>query len=202
MQMTRWLECKEKIFRHEQYIRWQLSGCPHPEKKEWLPPGLELDQLTHMAKHPSTCVSLDQIIQCYGATHFRTALAQYVALANRPQLNAADLEQALWSIHIPLRRFTVWHRIKFICTDSFTGKTTTADSIHARPAARHNAAQWDAQTFPLPGCFDTALVNDGTGKDTGIEGLNFQTDILCWLTSLNQDTMLARYVLYFPCHKR
>ena len=43
MQMTRWLEHKEKIFRHEQYIRWQLSGCPHPEKKEWLPPGLELD---------------------------------------------------------------------------------------------------------------------------------------------------------------
>ena len=55
-----------------------------------------------MAKHPSTRVSLDQIIQCYGATHFRTALAQYVALANRPQLNAADLEQALWSVYIPL----------------------------------------------------------------------------------------------------
>lgn len=88
-----------------------------------------------MAKHPSTRASLDQIIQHYGATHFRTALARYVALANRPQLNAADLEQALWNVHIPLRRFTVWHIIKLLCTDPFTNKITTADFIHSRPAA-------------------------------------------------------------------
>ncbi|KAF8228225.1 hypothetical protein L208DRAFT_1292492, partial [Tricholoma matsutake] len=43
MQMTRWLEHKEKVFRHEQYILWWLYGCPDPEKKEWLPPGLQLD---------------------------------------------------------------------------------------------------------------------------------------------------------------
>ena len=83
-----------------------------------------------MAKHPSTRVSLDQLIHHYGATHFRTALARYVVLANTPQINATDLERALWNVHIPLRKFAVWHRIKFLRTDPFTGKTTVADSTH------------------------------------------------------------------------
>ena len=43
-QMTLWLECKEKIFRHQQYILWQLDGSPEPPAIDWTPPGLELDR--------------------------------------------------------------------------------------------------------------------------------------------------------------
>ena len=102
-----------------------------------------------------------------------------------------------WSLH--RQDHSCWF-YSFIYADLFTGKTTTADSIHVRPAASPQVAQ----TGHLPARFDTALVNDGTGKDTGIEGLNCQiaSGILCWLTLLNQDTVLAVYVLYFPFHQR
>lgn len=47
----------------------------------------------------------------------------------------------------------------------------TADSIHVRPSTT------DGRGRKVPGQFDTALVNDGTGQDTGIEGT-----YLCILT--------------------
>ena len=43
-QMTVWLERKEKIFRHQQYILWRLDGSPEPPVIDWTPPGLELDR--------------------------------------------------------------------------------------------------------------------------------------------------------------
>ena len=42
-QMTLWLERKEKVLRHDQYINWRLGGSPVPEPCEWSPPGLELE---------------------------------------------------------------------------------------------------------------------------------------------------------------
>lgn len=27
-QMTLWLECKEKMIKHQSYIKWRLAGCP------------------------------------------------------------------------------------------------------------------------------------------------------------------------------
>ncbi|KAF8817599.1 hypothetical protein BYT27DRAFT_7332700 [Phlegmacium glaucopus] len=42
-QMTIWLERKEKILWHRQYVEWRLKGCPCPPRIEWTPPGLELD---------------------------------------------------------------------------------------------------------------------------------------------------------------
>lgn len=43
-QMTLWLERKEKIFRHHQYVQWKLEGSPKPTSAEWSPPGLELNR--------------------------------------------------------------------------------------------------------------------------------------------------------------
>ena len=42
-QMAIWLERKEKILRHRQYIDWRLDGSPPPPQVEWTPPGLELN---------------------------------------------------------------------------------------------------------------------------------------------------------------
>ena len=39
-----------------------------------------------------------------------------------------------------------------------------ADSIHAHLARKDKHGQ------TIPGCFDTALINDGTGGDTGLDG--------------------------------
>ena len=53
-QMAKWLERKEKIFRHEQYLKWHNNGAPTSTPHiKWQPPGLELDRILHMAKHPT-----------------------------------------------------------------------------------------------------------------------------------------------------
>ncbi|KAG6905733.1 hypothetical protein DXG01_001083 [Tephrocybe rancida] len=166
-QMTAWLERKEKILRHMQYIQWQLEGSPAVEPREWLPPGLELDRTLHMTKHPSIrgAVSFDHLSTKYGATFFRTALAQYVITVNEPALRSNQVERRLWTVHIPFTKVHVWHKIKFLRLDPVTGWSTTADSIHVRPA------RLDGRDRLAPARFDTALINDGTGDVTGIEGL-------------------------------
>ena len=74
-QMTMWLERKEKILRHDQYIKWRLDGSPAPELYEWSPPGLELERRLSMAKHPSArAVSLDHLERGYKAVFFCVTL--------------------------------------------------------------------------------------------------------------------------------
>jgi Plavaka transposase len=169
-QMTLWLERKEKIFRHRQYIIWRLEGSPDSEtvgRRDWTPPGLELDCHISLSIHPTVrAVTLDNLELKYGATHFRTALQRYVSLINHPNMLRAELERQLDNVRIPFTRLPVWHRIKFLRKDPVTDKKSTADSIHCRPS------QVQKQGI-LPSRFDTALVNDGTGEDTGAEGERF-----------------------------
>ena len=165
-QMAIWLERKEKIHRHEDHVKWILDGRPLLEHQEWLPPGLELDRTLSMSKHPTIrLVAIDRLEQDYGATHFRNALRRFIALLNNPRLTTGQLEQSIWNIHFPFRKLPVWHKIKFTRPDPATNVTSTADSIHTRPA------KVDSHGRPVPGRFDTALINDGTGGDTGIEGV-------------------------------
>jgi Plavaka transposase len=164
-QMATWLERKEKMFRHEQYIKWREDGSPILVQAEWQPPGLELDRRLHMTKFPTVrAVPVDQLVEIYGATYFRPALARFIALANDPSLSRAQLEAKLQSIRILFRSVPVWHRIKYLREDPVSSATTTADSIHVRPSTT------DSHGRRVPGRFDTALVNEGTGEATGIEG--------------------------------
>ena len=70
-QMAKWLECKEKIFHHKQYLKWQEDGSPIPRQMEWRPPGLKLDHQLYMTKHPTVrAVPVEQLVEVYGATYF------------------------------------------------------------------------------------------------------------------------------------
>ena len=164
-QMTIWLERKEKILRHRQYVEWRLKGCP---RVEWTPPGLELDRTRKLTKHPSVwAVPLDVLVTKYGATHFRTALARFIALSNDPDLTRGRLERKLWGIWMPFTKVSVWHRIKFMRIDPSTLTVSTSDSIHCRPERK------DSHGKPILSRFDTALINDGTGEDIGLGGMSF-----------------------------
>lgn len=166
MQMTIWLERKEKIFRHQQYIQWRLKGSPPPESVDWTPPGLELDRMLQVAKHPTVRgVHLQTLANQYGAIHFRESLARFIALSNDPGLTRAQLEQALWGVRLPFQKLPVWHRVRFLRTDPVTQCLYTADSIHCQPE------RLNARGTMIPGRFDTALINDGTGEDIGMEGI-------------------------------
>ncbi|KJA19341.1 hypothetical protein HYPSUDRAFT_1096163 [Hypholoma sublateritium FD-334 SS-4] len=146
-QMTVWLERKEKMIRHQQYVKWKLEDPPITTScLEWTPPGLDLNRTLKLTKHPTArSISIDNLVSRYGATHFRTALERFVALTNEPNLTRAQLERKLWGIRIPFTKLPVWHRIKFTRQDPSSGEV-------------------------LPARFDPALINDGTGKDVGLEG--------------------------------
>src|ERR1700678_3854812 len=151
-QMTVWLERKEKIHRHHQYIEWRLKGSPPPPQIEWTPPGLEINRTLKLTKLPTArTVPLDTLVANYGATHFRTALARFVALTNDPDLTRAQLKRKVWGIHFPFTKLLVWYRIKFVRMDPSTLKVSTADLIHCRPGRS------DSYENPILGRFDTAL---------------------------------------------
>jgi hypothetical protein len=133
-QMAVWVERKEKILRHRQYVDWRLDGSPPPPQVEWTPPGLVLNRTLNLTKYPTTqMVPFNVLVAKYGATHFRTALARFIALTNEPNLTRAQLERRIWGIRIPFIKLPVWHRIKFLQTDPSTSVVSTADSIHCRP---------------------------------------------------------------------
>jgi hypothetical protein len=184
--MTLWLERKEKISRHQQYILWRLNGSPKPPVIDWTPPGLELDRSLSVTKHPTVrSVTLDNLESKYGATHFRTALQRYVVLFNEPNIARAQLERRLLTVRLPFTKLPIWHRIKFLRKDPVTGKESTADSIHCRPPQiqKHGV---------LPSRFDTALVNDGTGEDTGAEG-NSES---CVIASVNSRLISWQVIIF------
>ena len=184
VQMTLWLERKEKIFRQAQYISWRLRGSPRAtatrDAVERLPPGLDLDRTLHLSKHPTVYgVTFDALGEQYGAQFFRTALARWIVHTKEPNLSTAQIERRLWTIQIPFRGIPVRHRLKFLQADPITGKLSTADSIHARPERR------DARGCVVPGRFDTVLVGDGLGDVAGICGLaDAFVEILHFLTHI------------------
>ncbi|KAG1732571.1 hypothetical protein EDB19DRAFT_1831279 [Suillus lakei] len=69
MLMTNWLEWKEKIAHHEQFIKWCLDGdyAPHCLR----PPDLHFDYTQQLMRHPSIkAIPIQKLITNYGATYF------------------------------------------------------------------------------------------------------------------------------------
>ncbi|KAJ7593168.1 hypothetical protein C8J56DRAFT_1013320 [Mycena floridula] len=164
-QMTVWLERREKVNQHDKYVKWCLAGCPLPPKRDWVPPGLDLDRKLHLTKRPSRSATFQQLISDYGAEFFHPALARYIVLLNNPNLSSrADLEAKVLSQQLPFSRVPVWHRIKYVRQDAVTGVISTADSIHVQPARKNKRDKL------VPQRFDTAFINDGTGGTTGVKG--------------------------------
>ena len=100
-QMTKWLERREKIFRHDRYIAWRLAGCPrtlgsHVAHAAEPPP----DRLK-MTKHPSARVRLPKLASDYHAPFFEDALARFIAGFCSPALSSAQLERAAENIVLP-----------------------------------------------------------------------------------------------------
>ncbi|KAJ7814888.1 hypothetical protein B0H14DRAFT_3090055 [Mycena olivaceomarginata] len=167
-QMTLWLERKEKIFRHEKYIQWRLDGCPAPPTIKPLPPEIVYERRLKMTKHPTLkAVKISALIADYGAHSFRDALARFIVQFNNPTLTRAQIKTQSGSVALHFNRIPVYHRIKFITEDPYTAggpEDSVVDSIHVQPAKAARSGK------ELPGRFDTALVNDGSGGLTGVGG--------------------------------
>ncbi|KAG1870273.1 hypothetical protein DFJ58DRAFT_723170 [Suillus subalutaceus] len=151
-QMTLWLERREKILWHDNFVQWRLVGDLAPQ--EILPPDMDYHRAIKMTKHPTIkCVQLDRIVREYGATFFTEALA--------PQL-----EREAAHIIIPFDTVATFHRIKFnsINARGIQDSSVTVDSVHCQPS------QEDKRGHMIPAHFDTVLVNEGDGGTTGVDG--------------------------------
>ncbi|THU95825.1 hypothetical protein K435DRAFT_665625 [Dendrothele bispora CBS 962.96] len=167
-QMTKWLERKEKILKHESYMQWVHSGSHPPLRSHWIPPGFNTARTLKMTKHPSrSSVTIQDLITEYGATFFRAALSRFVVQLRNPALSGQRLETASDSLFLGFSRVSVYHRIKFLKHDIFSNASSTADSIHSQPARK------DKHGRPIAARFDTALVQV---KDSGSTKLDIVHD--------------------------
>ena len=151
--MTTWLERYEKILQHNQSITLR-HALPHQSSTDHQIPKLQPRRHVTMAKEPSQhSVSLDSIVNDYGATYIRDALARFIVQTNSPYLTRAQVEQRSLYTFLPFLALPVFHRVKF-CDEN----DVIIDAIHAQPARK------DKQGRLIPARFDTALV-DSSNSD-------------------------------------
>ncbi|KAI0323362.1 hypothetical protein GY45DRAFT_1264699, partial [Cubamyces sp. BRFM 1775] len=185
-QMTTWLERREKVLRHEVFIKWRLAQLEDADAQRPLHellrrrdsrinatnPGSRPSSggLTRIkiSRHPSVrTLNFDRAMQAYGATQLFEALARFIVQYQNPHLTAAEVRREATSIYLPFQTLSVYHRIKFVLEDAqqLGIMEDTRDSAHARPQRR------DKRGRVVPGRFDTVLINEnGGGGPTGVQG--------------------------------
>ncbi|KAG2136520.1 uncharacterized protein EDB93DRAFT_1303272 [Suillus bovinus] len=117
----------EKVLRHQKYVSWCLADGHQFEPYHSRPPDMTFRREQVMTKHPTAkAVSIQKLVEDYGATHFREALAHYIDRA---------LDQLAGDIHFPFHRLPVFHKIKWcsIDTGGLNKEHVTLDSVHAKP---------------------------------------------------------------------
>lgn len=95
LQMTKWLECREKVLQLADYIQWCMlcADSGHDtmitlcQGVHWQPPDLACTVFHLMTKYPShKAVPVTQLISLdsYGATHLMPVLAHFLVEHNNP----------------------------------------------------------------------------------------------------------------------
>lgn len=168
-QMTVWLEHHEKIFRHTKYIKWGTSGhyWPNPTS-ERANLGILYRHWLQMTKHPlQKDVRFQSLIRDYGATSFQDALVEFVVGVRNPHLHGAQLQQAVASIRFHFNAVNVYHKIKFTSYNLYVvggPRESVVDSIHSQPIRK------DKRSREVSARFNTAVINNETGQETGVTG--------------------------------
>ena len=111
-------------------------------------------------------VSFEELVQDYGAVYFQDALGEFIAKFNYPVASTATLNNRARNTLIPFHWVSVFHKIKFACSD--TSNSDIIDAVYVRPK------QMDSEGCTIPSRFDTVLVR---GKQDNIHGVNGKTII-------------------------
>ncbi|KAG0700528.1 hypothetical protein DFH29DRAFT_983054 [Suillus ampliporus] len=147
MQMTLWLERREKMLWHHKFIQWCLhdgAAPAHvPQSRHPLPhSNLVYLRQSKLAKHPSVKqVTFASLADQYGTTHFQAAVARFVVQVVQPDLTARQSEEAACHVNLPFQSVAVFHKVRYsTVADDGMLNDVTVDAIHARPARRdcHN----------------------------------------------------------------
>ncbi|KDQ49877.1 hypothetical protein JAAARDRAFT_142786 [Jaapia argillacea MUCL 33604] len=206
-QMTLWLERKEKIHRHESFVKWRKAGCPSVLAQT-------LNKVEHqhiqMTRNPSCpAVNFDDLANDYGAVDFRNALSMFVARRRNPSYSAAQTKRAAANIFIPFRSIPIYHKIKLWNPDphDFANAPDIMDVVHIHRVRK------DKRGRPIPARFDTVLVDlgDETSSTIGIEGRRVAqvrvvfrlrpTDLQSLFPNGHEDVGYLAYVEWFSTFK-
>ncbi|KAI0703890.1 hypothetical protein C8T65DRAFT_810535 [Cerioporus squamosus] len=182
-QMTKWLERREKILRHEKFVEWQLAqpsvplqchGAPlsssadRPRARVGRPqdPPKKPRRRIEMTRHPSVkAVKIADLPTRYGATYFRDALSRFVVQRNHPEFTPAQQERAAASVYLNFHKIPAYHKVKLWLDDPHSFAlpgSELRDVIHSRPTRQNKHGH------VLPGRFDTALVRNSGSEAAGI----------------------------------
>jgi hypothetical protein len=160
-QMTRWLECREKIQQHAALIaRRQLGDPPDAHLG---PPHIQYGRLKMPRNATLKKVSFQTIASEYGATTFQDALADFIARVNHPGATAATLRNHSHNTFIPFNEVPVYHKIKFTANGN-SERSEVIDSVQVHPEQTNGHGRIISKRF------DTVLVSgaqSGTGPNKG-----------------------------------
>ena len=123
-----------------------------------------------ITKWPSVkALSFEAAASQYGVPHLRDALARFVVSYRDPTLSHAEIKRTSLNVPFHFRKVEAYHKLKFLLEDTqqLGIMDMVHDVAHARPA-RH-----DKLGRPVPGRFDTVLINDGSGGRSGVQGMLF-----------------------------
>ncbi|KAI0039909.1 hypothetical protein FA95DRAFT_1577295 [Auriscalpium vulgare] len=153
--MTTWLLRREKVMRHDLFVKWRLAGSPAIQDIQQLQPITHLK--INIARTPNAkAVSFADASRLYGADEFRKRLAEYIVEWNNPEWSAARVKRIAAGYTFHFKSVAAFNKVKFWRPDA-QGRDDapeTLDSIHVRPAYR------DTLRRLRPARFDTALVRD------------------------------------------
>ncbi|KAJ3576991.1 hypothetical protein NP233_g6 [Leucocoprinus birnbaumii] len=170
LQMTKWLDRRERMLLHEKFIQRALirasSTPPIPNPRHL--PSLVLRRHLQMARHPThKALLLTKISHQYGAINLIPALQMFALQMQNSGLSMQQVKTLAPSIRIPFRRLAVYHRIKYTSYDPHAldpSSPSVVDSIHVDPPSE------DKYGNRVPGRFDTVLVNCDNADFVGARG--------------------------------
>jgi hypothetical protein len=158
MQMTTWVERRERVQRHEAHVaRQQLGEQPEAHAIVSLgPPRIHYGYLK-MPRNPTLkSVSFQRLASEYGANLFQDSLADFIAHVNNPGVSTGTLRNRAHNTLIPFYAVPVFHKFKFTSRrDNDRTGLEIVDSVQVRPA------QTNPRGWIIPARFDTALVAEG-----------------------------------------
>ena len=184
VQMTKWLERREKLYRHAQYLDWKLSGSPAaPSIIYDVAPGVTFDRTLSIPKTPThKLVSISQLDELYGARFFDEALCRWIVGIQNPELTQRQLEWRASYYSLAFSGVPVFHHVKFTIPDIYNPQASDsriiADHIHVVPP------HLTSKNELVPGQFDVVLVAvKPDAGETGIKGeiCFFSNDSCCTL---------------------
>ncbi|THU78566.1 hypothetical protein K435DRAFT_824095 [Dendrothele bispora CBS 962.96] len=156
VQMTKWLERREKIMHHSKYIEWR---CSQPRDHRTLE-DLQCPYEQKLTKYPTVkTITFSKLEDTgskgYGAVKLQHALSIFIAQFRNPTLSAREVEEMSQFISLPFTSVPVWHQIKFVNPGLYGDMTL--DVIKARPR------QINSQNQVIRAAqFDTVLIQTTT----------------------------------------